>query len=52
MVLMFDDDMAARVSLMLDRDMGRAIELKKSLSEQPFWVRQGAPVARLFSPLL
>ena len=52
MVLMFDEDMAARVDMMLTQDMARADELTKTLSEQPFRIRQGAPLARLFAPLL
>jgi len=37
---------------MLRRDFARAYRLTKGLCEQPLAVRIGAPVARLFAPIL
>ncbi len=52
MVLCFDDRAAAAVKQMLEKDFARAFRLEKTLADQPFKVRTGAPVARLFAPLL
>jgi cardiolipin synthase len=52
MAVLFDTEFAARVDEMLTRDFARAYRLTKGLSEQPLAVRVGAPVARLFAPLL
>jgi cardiolipin synthase len=52
MAVMFDTDMAERVALMLEQDMARCVEADRPLAEQPLWIRHGAPVARLFSPIL
>lgn len=52
MALFFDTTAAARVDEMLRDDFTRCYELTEELSEQPPYVRYGAPVARLFAPLL
>ncbi len=52
MVLGFDAGFAAEVAEMLEADFGRAYLLEKPLGDQPLHVRIGAPVARLFAPLL
>lgn len=52
MALFFDDAFAADVRAMLQDDFGNAFELTRDLAEQPRHIRYGAPVARLFSPLL
>jgi cardiolipin synthase len=52
MAVLFDRALAAQVEEMLKQDFARAYCLKKTLSEQPLAIRIGAPVARLFSPLL
>lgn len=52
MLVMFDSDMAERVAVMLEQDIAKSTELTKTLNEQSFWIKQGAPVARLFAPLL
>lgn len=52
MVLGFDDGFAAGVAEFLEADFGNATLLEKPLSDQPARVRYGAPVARLFAPLL
>ncbi|WP_172332279.1 cardiolipin synthase [Mangrovicoccus sp. HB161399] len=52
MVLGFDAGFAAEVAEMLEADFKRAYLLEKPLGEQPLHVRIGAPVARLFAPLL
>ncbi|WP_421982156.1 cardiolipin synthase [Roseibium sp.] len=52
MVLMFDKKTALCVHDMLQDDLTRAYRLEKPLSEQPWKIRTGAPIARLFSPLL
>ncbi|MBO6895422.1 MAG: cardiolipin synthase [Roseibium sp.] len=52
MVLLFDAEAAASVETMLEADFSRAFRLTRSLEAQPHRIRIGAPVARLFSPLL
>ncbi len=52
MVLGFDARFAALVARFLEADFARATLLDKPLSDQPAKVRFGAPVARLFAPLL
>jgi cardiolipin synthase len=52
MALLFDTAFASRVDAMLQRDFARAYRLTKGLREQPLAVRVGAPVARLFAPIL
>jgi len=52
MVLGFDARFAAEVAGFLETDFANATLLEKPLSAQPARVRYGAPVARLFAPLL
>lgn len=52
MAVLFDTEFAAKVDEMLRRDFARAFPLTRRLSDQPLAVRIGAPVARLFAPLL
>ena len=52
MVLGFDARFAAEVAGFLETDFANAILLEKPLASQPARVRYGAPVARLFAPLL
>lgn len=52
MAIGFDEGFAAAVAEFLERDFGRAQRLDKRLAEQPARIRLGAPVARLFAPLL
>jgi cardiolipin synthase len=52
MVLGFDDRFAAEVARFLEADFANATVVEKPLSAQSMRVRYGAPVARLFAPLL
>ncbi len=52
MALFFDSRAARDVEAMFEADFARAFELTKDLAEQPLRVRVGAPLSRLFSPLL
>ena len=52
MAFFFDTRAAARVDQMFRDDFDRSFELTETLSQQPPYVRYGAPVARLFAPLL
>ena len=52
MAVLFDAEFAAKVDEMLRRDFARAYRLTTELSEQSLAIRIGAPVARLFAPLL
>ncbi|MCC1493674.1 cardiolipin synthase [Cognatishimia sp. F0-27] len=52
MVIGFDPGFAAQVAAFLETDFGHATRLETPLSEQPLRVRYGAPVARLFAPIL
>ena len=52
MALFFDADFAGRVDAMLRADFARSYELTEGIDQQPPFIRYGAPVARLFSPLL
>ena len=52
MAAFFDPRAAASVEAMLRRDFARARRLDRKLSDQPLKVRIGAPIARLFAPLL
>lgn len=52
MAVFFDEDFATRTEDMLRLDFARAYRVEKDLYQQPFGIRVGAPVARLFSPLL
>jgi len=50
--VILDGGFAAEVAAMLAADFARAERLERPLAEQPWPRRIGAPVARLFAPLL
>ncbi|MGR3759475.1 cardiolipin synthase [Roseobacteraceae bacterium NS-SX3] len=52
MALFFDAGAARCIAQMLEADFSRAVELSKSLEEQKWIIRLGAPVARLLAPVL
>ena len=52
MAVFFDGRAAAATEAMLEADFARSFRLDKTLFEQPAKVRYGAPIARLFSPVL
>ncbi|MBO9449763.1 cardiolipin synthase [Tropicibacter sp. R16_0] len=52
MALFFDADIAADVDEMFQVDFENSYELVKPLALQPAFVRYGAPLARLVSPIL
>ena len=52
MALIFDQGFSAQTAAMLTADITRSDELLKPLGEQRLMIRLGAPVARLFAPLL
>ncbi len=52
MAFVFDGNFAQQVGAMLAEDFTRCVEQSIRLSEQKLAIRLGAPVARLFSPLL
>ena len=52
MAIFFDERAAADLAEMLKADFARSFELSKPLSEQSRRIRIGAPISRLFSPLL
>ncbi len=52
MALFFDSRAAEATAQMLEADFARSFRLEKNLAEQPAKVRYGAPIARLFSPVL
>lgn len=52
MALAFDGAFAREVEAMLAADFARAYRMTRRLSQQPLAVRLGAPVARLFAPIL
>ena len=52
MAVLFDQSFAAEVDRMLRRDFERSYRLTKQLREQPVSIRIGAPIARLFAPVL
>ncbi|MDJ0994944.1 MAG: cardiolipin synthase [Dinoroseobacter sp.] len=52
MAVYFDSRAAADLEDMLEADLARSFELTTPLPEQPWKIRVGAPIARLFSPLL
>ena len=51
-VVMFDEQTAAATAAMFEADFARSFRLTKTLSQRGFKERHGAPLARLFSPLL
>ncbi len=52
MSVYFDERAAAEVEAMLLKDFANSFELSRRLSEQPKRIRIGAPISRMFSPLL
>lgn len=52
MAVLFDSRAASDIAGFLERDFTRAQRLDRTLAEQSVFLRVGAPVARLFSPLL
>jgi cardiolipin synthase len=52
MVVAFDTRAAERVEAFLERDFARAYRLETDLARQRAGIRLGAPVARLFAPVL
>lgn len=52
MAIYFDARAAKDLEEMLEADFARSFQLSKRLSEQNRGIRIGAPIARLFSPLL
>lgn len=52
MVLIFDRAMARKTEQMLRDDFARAYRLEKPLADQSWQIKTGAPIARLFAPLL
>ena len=52
MATFFDPRPAAATAVMLEKDFERAFLLNKTLSEQSWQIRVGAPIARLFAPVL
>lgn len=52
MALMFDARAAGDMEQMLLADFSKAFQLKKPLAKQRLKIRIGAPIARLFAPLL
>ncbi|MTH98474.1 cardiolipin synthase [Roseibium sp. RKSG952] len=52
MALFFDSRAAEAVDNMLRKDFETSYELTRTLSQQPTHIRFGAPIARLFAPIL
>ncbi len=52
MAVMFDSDIAYKTADFLENDFKRSFQLEKSLSDQPRYIRVGAPFAKLFAPVL
>ncbi len=52
MAFVFDEDFARQVRTMLEDDITRCTEHDTRLADQKLAIRLGAPVARLFAPLL
>ncbi|WP_282157047.1 cardiolipin synthase [Shimia thalassica] len=52
MAVFFDKQAAQSVSDMFEADFKKSFVLEKTLAEQPRHIRTGAPIARLFSPVL
>ncbi|MEX0759154.1 MAG: cardiolipin synthase [Tistlia sp.] len=50
--LVFDRGFAAQVEAMLEADFERSFLFETGLDEGPLWRRYGAPMARLFAPVL
>ncbi|PCH66836.1 MAG: cardiolipin synthase [Rhodobacteraceae bacterium] len=52
MAAFFDPRAAAMTAAMLEKDFANATLLDRTLPEQPLHIRIGAPIARLFAPVL
>jgi cardiolipin synthase A/B len=52
MAVFFDSRPALETAAMLQRDFDRALLLEKNLAAQPLQIRVGAPISRLFAPVL
>lgn len=52
MALFFDAAATAKIDAMLRADFNGSRKLTRTLKQQPVYVRYGAPLARLFAPLL
>ncbi|MEM6658334.1 MAG: cardiolipin synthase [Pseudomonadota bacterium] len=52
MALFFDPRVAASVERMLLADFENSYEMSRALPQQPAYIRFGAPLARLFAPIL
>ncbi|WP_170608692.1 cardiolipin synthase [Ruegeria arenilitoris] len=52
MALFFDTRAADAVAAMLEKDFASSYELTRFLAQQPAHIRYGAPLARLFAPIL
>lgn len=52
MAVVFDTRVADDLEDMFKTDFARSFRLDKPLAKQPFGIRAGAPITRLFSPLL
>jgi len=50
--IVFDKETAAQTAAMLEADFARSFRLMQKLRDRSFRERNGAPLARLFSPLL
>ena len=50
--VVFDKETAAAMAAMFEADFARSFRLAQTLSQRDFSQRHGAPIARLFSPLL
>ncbi|MEP2533141.1 cardiolipin synthase [Shimia sp.] len=50
--MFFEPSVAEDFEIMLEDDFARATMLRKKITEQPYWIRFTAPLARLFAPLL
>ncbi|WP_425043595.1 cardiolipin synthase [Primorskyibacter sp. S87] len=50
--IIFDKETADQTAAMFEADFARSFRLSQKLSERKFSERHGAPIARLFSPLL
>ena len=50
--VVFDQDTALQVAAMFEADFARSFRLTQKLTDRSFKERYGAPLARLFSPLL
>ena len=52
MLLVWDEGFAGEVEAMLNADFERSHLMTRDLSDQPLWIRAGAPLCRLVAPIL